>query len=133
MESHILEFQKLRWYANMVLLTNPGSMAIVRSEVSRLGGQPHFQRIFICLEACKRRFLVACRPVVGVDGCHLKGPYGEVLLAAITVEANMGYFPLDYAIVEIENQETWCWFLELLKEVVGRDVEVKPWCLISDR
>ncbi|KAL5560215.1 hypothetical protein UlMin_036426 [Ulmus minor] len=117
----------------MVLRTNPGSMAILRSEVTRLGGLPHFQRIFICLEACKRGFLTGCRPVVGLDGCHLKGPYGGVLLAAISVEANMGYFPLAYAIAEIENQETWCWFLEHLKEAVGRDLEIKPWCIISDR
>ena len=133
LESHIAEFQKLRWYANMVLRTNPGSMAIVRSEVTRLGGLPHFQRIFICLEACKRGFLTGCRPVVGLDGCHLKGPYGGVLLAAISVEANMGYFPLAYAIAEIENQKTWCWFLEHLKEAVGRDLEMKPWCIISNR
>ncbi|KAL5573091.1 hypothetical protein UlMin_022688 [Ulmus minor] len=126
LESHITKFQKLRWYANMVLRTNPGSISIVRSEVTRLGGLPHFQRISICLEACKRGFLTGCRPVVGLDGCHLKGPYGGVLLAAISVEANMGYFPLAYAIAEIENQETWYWFLEHLKEAVGRDLEMKP-------
>ena len=85
------------------------------------------------LEACKRGFLVGCRPVVGIDGCHLKGPFGGVLLAAISVEANFGYFRLAFAIVEIENQETWSWFLVLLKEAIGRDVDMKPWCIVSDR
>ncbi|KAL5564297.1 hypothetical protein UlMin_027461 [Ulmus minor] len=117
----------------MILNTNPGSMAIVKSEVSKVGGHPHFQRIFICLEACKWGFLEACRPVIGIDGCHLKGPYGGIMLSAISLEANLGFFPVAYAIVETENRETWCWFLELLKEVVGRDLQQNPWCILSDR
>ena len=38
-----------------------------------------------------------------------------------------------YAIVETENRETWCWFLELLKEVVGRDLQQNPWYILYDR
>ena len=117
----------------MVLRTNPGSMTVVKSEVDELGGHPHFQRIFIYLEACKKGFLVGCRPIVGIDGCHLKGLYDGVLLTVILVEANLKYFPLAYAIVEIENQETWTWFLLLLKEAIGRYVDVKPWCVVSDK
>ena len=61
-------------------------------------------------------FLEVCRPVIGIDGCHLKRPYGGVILSAISLEANLGYFPVAYAIVETENRATWCWFLDFLKE-----------------
>ena len=60
----------LRCYAHMVLKTNPGSVAIVQSDAS--GKRPHFKRIFLCLEACRMGFVQACRPVIGLDGCHLK-------------------------------------------------------------
>ena len=44
---------------------------------------------------------------MGLDGCHLKGPYGGVLLGTIGMDANLQFFPLAYAIVEIEDSETW--------------------------
>ncbi|KAL0346562.1 UNVERIFIED_CONTAM: hypothetical protein Scaly_1672200 [Sesamum calycinum] len=34
----------------------------------------------------KKGFLSGCRPFIGVDGCHLKGPHGGVLLTAVGVE-----------------------------------------------
>ena len=71
--------------------------------------------------------------MVGLDGCHLKGPYRGVLLVAISMDANLQFFPVAYAIVEIEDSCSWHWFLELLLEAVGRDIHYKPWCIISDR
>ena len=49
------------------------------------------------------------------------------------MEANLGWFPVAYAIVEQEKSETWEWFLILLHEAVGKDIDAKPWCIISDR
>ena len=71
--------------------------------------------------------------MIGLDGCHLKGPYSGVLLATISMDANLQFFPLAYAIVEIEDSGSWHWFLELLVEATGRDIHFKPWCKISDR
>ncbi|KAL0448180.1 UNVERIFIED_CONTAM: hypothetical protein Slati_1945900, partial [Sesamum latifolium] len=55
-------------------------------------------------------------PVVGVDGCHLKGPYGGVLLTAVSIDPNNNLNPLAYAVVSGETREAWQWFLELLKD-----------------
>ncbi len=49
------------------------------------------------------------------------------------MNANLQFFPLAYAIVEIEDSSSWHWFLELLIEACGRDLDFKPWCIISDR
>ena len=43
------------------------------------------------------------------------------------------YFPVAYAIVEIENGETWAWFFNMLKDAVGQHLEQQPWTIISDR
>ncbi|GAV66250.1 hypothetical protein CFOL_v3_09760 [Cephalotus follicularis] len=43
-------------------------------------GPPVFKRLFTCFGASRRGFLQGCRPFIGLDDCHLKGPYGGVLL-----------------------------------------------------
>lgn len=78
------------------------------------GGKPIFQRMYVCFAALKKGFIQGCRPVVGLDGCHIKGPHPGQLLCAIGIDANNGMYPIAYAIVEIENRCTWTWFLEIL-------------------
>ena len=34
-------------------------------------GLPYFERLYICLEGCKKGFLVGCRSFIGLDACHL--------------------------------------------------------------
>ena len=34
---------------------------------------PVFQRMYICLDACKKGFMAGCRKVLGLDGCFFKG------------------------------------------------------------
>ncbi|GAV56914.1 LOW QUALITY PROTEIN: hypothetical protein CFOL_v3_00453, partial [Cephalotus follicularis] len=47
---------------------------------------PHaFKRVFVCYEAMKTGFFEGCRPFIGLDGCHLKWPFGGLLLGAISV------------------------------------------------
>ncbi|TXG64419.1 hypothetical protein EZV62_011413 [Acer yangbiense] len=55
------------------------------------------------------------RSFIGVDGCHLKSPFGGVLLSAVSLDANSGLFPLAICIGEKETQESWEWFLYNLK------------------
>lgn len=88
----------------MVLTTNPGSKEIIHSDAT--GHPPYFKRLFICLQVCMIGFFQGCRPVIGLDGCHLKGPYGGILLAAISMDANLQFFPLAYAIVEVEGGDS---------------------------
>ncbi|KAL0455185.1 UNVERIFIED_CONTAM: hypothetical protein Slati_0857700 [Sesamum latifolium] len=78
-------------------------------------GHRKFSKFYICFDALRRGFLSGCRPVIGVDGCHLKGPYGGVFLTAVSIDPNNNLYPLAYAVVAGETRESWQWFLELLK------------------
>ena len=49
--------------------TNPGSSAYIQ----RNG--VFFQRMYICLDACKKGFINSCRLLICLDGFHLKGEY----------------------------------------------------------
>lgn len=62
-----------------------------------------FQRLYVCLHALRVGFQAGCRKVIGLDGCHLKGPHPGILLTAVGIDANNGVYPVVYAVVEHES------------------------------
>lgn len=80
----------------------------------------------------KKGFRKGCRPLIGLDGCHLKGTFGGQLLTAVGCDSNDGMYPIAWAVVEAENSETWNWFLNLLCIDV-QIINSGGWTFISDR
>ena len=78
----------------------------------------------------KNAYLNGYRHFIGVDGCHLKGKYGGVLLVVVGMDGNSKIVPLALCVCEIENAEKWGWFMENLKSYLndGRHIT-----FISDR
>ncbi|XP_062006087.1 uncharacterized protein LOC133723289 [Rosa rugosa] len=60
--------------------------------------------MYICLGALKQGFKAGCRPLLGLDGCHLKSAYGGQLLSAVGVDANNTTWVVAYAQVEMESE-----------------------------
>ncbi|KAK2652467.1 hypothetical protein Ddye_012323 [Dipteronia dyeriana] len=127
-KEHVMSFRHLRKYTVMVQPRNTGSTAYIHL----LEPTIIFQRFFISFEAHKKGFIEGCRPFIEVDGCHLKGPYGRVLLSAIALYSNNGLYPLACCIYEGEKVSTWSWFLEQLCLFL-KYPEDKPICFMSDR
>ncbi|WVZ12177.1 hypothetical protein V8G54_016707 [Vigna mungo] len=101
------QYRRLYDYGHELLKTNPGSTVQLK---------------WITLMACKDNF-VSCRPIVGLDGCFLKTKYGGELLTTVGRDGNEQMLPIAYAVVEVENKETWTWFLQLLiEDLSGKDV-----------
>ena len=63
-----------------------------------------------------------CRPLLGLDGTHLKSKYQGILLAVISIDANGSLFPLAYAVVDAENDDNWHWYLESLRAVLEQHI-----------
>ncbi|WVY90817.1 hypothetical protein V8G54_036331 [Vigna mungo] len=124
------QFTRIFDYAHELLRSNPGST--VKVKVNSETGQPIFQRFYVCLKACKNSF-VSCRPFVGLDGCFLKGKYKGKLLTVVARDPNEHMLYLAYAIVEVENKETWSWFLELLIEDLGGTEVMDACTFMSDQ
>ncbi|KAK2655236.1 hypothetical protein Ddye_008288 [Dipteronia dyeriana] len=101
----------LRRYAYMLNQSNPSVVVHICTQDL----QPTFQRMFVSFEPQMVGFLEGCRPFIGVDDCHLKGPFGEVLLSAVSLDTNSRLFPLAVCICEKETQDSWEWFLNNLK------------------
>ncbi|XP_052728541.1 uncharacterized protein LOC108327442 [Vigna angularis] len=110
------QFKRIYDYTHELLRCNPGST--IKVKVDSDNGETTFQRFYVCLKACKVNFL-SCRPSIGLNGCLLKGKYKGELFTSIGRDPNDQMLPLAYAIVEVENKDSWTWFLELLIEDLG--------------
>lgn len=64
--------------------------------------------------ALKKAFFGDSRSLIGLDGCFLKGMCKCQMLVAVCRDGN-NQMLLAWAAVEVENQFTWSWFVELLK------------------
>jgi len=67
---------------------------------------PVFQKIYVCFDACKKCFIAGCLKVTGVDGCFFKGACNGELICAIGRDANNQIYPVAWAVVEKETEDS---------------------------
>lgn len=89
----VLEYEKVWDYAAAIRKYNQGSTVVVKVEGIQ-NPPPLFQILYVCLKACKEGFMAGCRPILGVDGAHLKGAYPGILLTAVGKDGNNDIFPV---------------------------------------
>jgi hypothetical protein len=105
------EYGKVFDYQNELLRSNPGSTVIVKLHPDF--EKPTFYRFYVCFEACRKGLLAGCRKVIGLDGCFFKGRAGE-LLCVVGRDANNQIYPIAWAAVDKETNESWDWFCSIL-------------------
>ena len=71
--------------------------------------------ILVCFEGLKQGWRGNFRRVINLDGCFLKGLCTRELICAVGRDANNHIFPIAWAVVCVENKESWKWFLENLR------------------
>ncbi|XP_012852538.1 PREDICTED: uncharacterized protein LOC105972143 [Erythranthe guttata] len=126
------QFSRLWDYGEEIRETNPDTTVKIKTHIGE-DNVMRFQRMYICWGVLKMGFLEGCRPLIGLDGCHLKGPSGGILLAAVGVDGNNSMYPFAYAIVEKEKTSSWLWFLELLTADSGIGGDSYNWTIMSDK
>ncbi|KAK9184816.1 hypothetical protein WN943_025167 [Citrus x changshan-huyou] len=87
-------YEKLFQYAAAIHQADPGAICKVLCDAVSYPEKCLFKRFFVAFPKQKNAFFNGCRPFTGIDGYHLKGKYGGVLLAAIATDANKGIVPL---------------------------------------
>ncbi|XP_057803709.1 uncharacterized protein LOC131019041 [Salvia miltiorrhiza] len=111
------EFNRLVAYCNIVKECMPGSKMELQLSTEHIQNQRHvFKRIFVMLEPCRLNWLGGCRPIICLDGCHLKGKTFGCLLTAVGKDGNDGIVPIAWAVVNKENKNNWKWFLMWLRQ-----------------
>ncbi|XP_019173229.1 PREDICTED: uncharacterized protein LOC109168401 [Ipomoea nil] len=129
------QFKMLNDYCDELKRSNPGSTVKMKLDSQfSVNGRPRFLRLYVCFAACKDGFLRGCRPIFGLDGCHLKGSQkGGQLLSAIGLDGDNCMFPIAFAVVEGELKESWTWFLKLLDNDLNIGSNPHAWTIISDK
>ena len=86
-----VSYKQLAWYTESIRRTNPGSYVTLEvDEESR-----KFKRIFISFEACIYGFNF-CRPLLCLDGCHLKAKFKGCMLSATATNGDGGMFMINF-------------------------------------
>ncbi|KAK2647879.1 hypothetical protein Ddye_015368 [Dipteronia dyeriana] len=114
------QYSKLWEYGAEIRKMNPKSTFMVKCSEGDGDGSPRFERLYICPTALKKGWKEGCRPILGLDGCFIKGFHTGQLLTVIGVDPNNHMYLVAYALVESECRDTWSWFLKLL----GDDLEL---------
>ncbi|KAK4846238.1 hypothetical protein QYF36_014750 [Acer negundo] len=128
---HISAYAKIKKYGNAIIAMNPGTC--VKVSLTKVPGtNPRFERFFLSFKASQAGFKKGVRPLIGIDGCHLSGQFGGVMLSANALDGDNGIFLITFCVCESETFESWTWFLKLLSECLGWD-DSKSICFMSDR
>ncbi|CAN1169831.1 hypothetical protein LINPERHAP2_LOCUS28632 [Linum perenne] len=115
-------FRLLPAYCEQIRKTNQGSIA----SVFATGPENCFHRLFISYRACIYGFINACRPLLELDKANLKGKYLGTLLCAAAVDADDSLFPLAIAVVDMESDDNWMWFMSELRKLLGVNTDNMP-------
>ncbi|KAI3464217.1 hypothetical protein Pfo_020880 [Paulownia fortunei] len=118
-------YNRLPWFCEKLVETNAGSFVkLMTNDEKRL------QCLFVSFHSCIQSFQNGCRPILFLNATSLKSKYQESLFTATAVDADDGFFPVAFSIVDTENEDNWHWFLEQLKSAISSSL---PLTFVSDR
>lgn len=121
-------------YCEMVMITNTRSAAFCAWKNHNEPERPLiFSSIFLSFKGAIDGLHAGCRSLVGVNGAHLKGNFGGILLSTVALDANNELWPFAWAIVPGEDADSWKFFLWHLKKILKEGKRGDDWCIISDR
>ncbi|XP_057808491.1 uncharacterized protein LOC131022969 [Salvia miltiorrhiza] len=108
-------FLLLPKYLHALQQANPGTLIDLEVDENYW-----FKYLFVALGASISPFYFHLRPVIVVDGTHLKGKNNGILFVAVAKDGNEQVFPLAFGVGPIENDESWKSFLSHVRQACGQ-------------
>ncbi|KAK2644599.1 hypothetical protein Ddye_019794 [Dipteronia dyeriana] len=118
-------FKLLPAYCHRLEEVNSGTITTLKTNVTN-----QFEYMFIAHAASLHGFCTVIRPVIAIDGTHLKGKFSGIMFVTICLDANNQVYPLAYGFGDVEDEMSWTWFLNELKNAIG---SLEDYMIISDR
>ncbi|XP_057543884.1 uncharacterized protein LOC130823277 [Amaranthus tricolor] len=109
-------FEELLRYLQALMQSNGGTVVHWEVQPAMHPTRVIFHRIFWAFGPSIKGFPYCCS-LISIDRIHLYGKYKGTLMIAMEIDANSQLFPLAFAIVEGESNNTWSWFFGLYKAV----------------
>ncbi|XP_038993876.1 uncharacterized protein LOC120117707 isoform X2 [Hibiscus syriacus] len=123
--SHKDAYSQLPSLCDRIMETNPGSLALFTTKEDS-----SFHRLFISFHASLSGFVQGCRPLLFLNSIPLKSKYQGILLTATAADGDDDVFPVAFAVVDVETNDNWRWFLLQLKSAVSTSC---PLTFVADR
>ncbi|KAH0865007.1 LOW QUALITY PROTEIN: hypothetical protein HID58_082218 [Brassica napus] len=130
-EENDQHFSRLRDYRLELLESNEDSTVELET-FNGDDGSDVFYRFYVCFAALKKTWCAHCRPIFGLDACFLKCTTKGQLLVAVGRDANNKMFPIAWAVVDVESEDNWVWFIEKLQTDLNLH-DGEGFTIISDR
>ncbi|GKV23661.1 hypothetical protein SLEP1_g33365 [Rubroshorea leprosula] len=125
------EYAMINAFGMYLKEVNPGNSVFITTDENSASKRV-FSRMYVCLKAVSDGWKERCKPIFGVDGCFLKGICKGILLSVVGRDGNNQMYPIAWAIIESENNDSWQWFMEKL----ANDLELgdgQDYTMIFDR
>jgi len=84
----VQQYSQLWSYATELKDRCPNNSCLIRVERPSIEVLPRFGNFYMCLKGPKTAFKKAYRPLIGVDGCHMKSKFGGQLLIIVGRDPN---------------------------------------------
>nr|GEX38395.1 protein FAR1-related sequence 6-like [Tanacetum cinerariifolium] len=106
-------FAELPLYCHNLKLKNQGTITHTETDDENI-----FEIFFLAVDVVIRTFVLHMRPLIIIDGAHLKGEFLSTMYLSVAMNGNNQILLLAYGVGKSETFRSWDWFLTKLKECI---------------
>lgn len=130
-KDHVQGYTRLTQLKTEIERINSHNIVVLETKDEDSGCSKIFHRMFVCFHEPAFTFKMNCRNFIAVDGWVINSVHKSVMLVAAALDGNNDILPIALAEVEIEDFNSWYFFLNNLIRALRRE-NGEGLCIITD-